>query len=362
MVSAPDISIPQWISTPNFLRFPAVGLNISDHSVKMMDLRPEGDKRVPARFDALDIPDGAVVSGDIKDREVVSGVLSQLQSKHNLSFARFSIPEENGYIFNLEVPSVEKRKLREAVSLRLDEKIPITTEEAVFDYDVTNHKDDGTRYITVSALPADIVGEYMQICREANLSPLSFEIEAQTIARAVVSEDHDKAVMVIDIGKSRTGISIVNAGTVEYTSTIQIGGDQLTEAVAEATDRSVAEAETYKQEHGFIKNSANKQEFAALSRGAEDFVDEAVRRFRYWYSDPTETVRENRDITRVLLCGGNASVPGLADHISAQLDVPVRIGDVWKRAFDINEYIPEIDFRHSLTHTSAIGLALSNEF
>jgi len=356
------MSMLEKVRTPNFLQFPAAGLNISDHSIKMMRLKPENGMMVPERFDSTSIPEGAVSSGDIKDREVVSGVLSDLQTKHNLSFVRLSIPEENGYIFNLEVPPVENNKLRDAVSLRLDEKMPLPADSAIFDFDVTTRKDDGSCFVTVSALPQEIVGEYMQICRESNLKPLSFEIEAQTIARAVVPKSFKKAVMLIDIGKSRTGISIANAGTVEYTSTIQIGGDQLTAAIAEATDRSVMEAEEYKQEKGFIKNHANKQEFAALSRGAEDFVDEAVRRFRYWYSNPTETVRENRDITQVLLCGGNASVPGLADHISAQLDVPVRVADVWQQAFDVNQYIPDIDFRHSLTYTSAIGLALSDEF
>jgi general secretion pathway protein L len=350
------------VRTPKFLQFSAVGLNISDHSIKMMKLKQQDGKMVPFQFDAVSIPDGAVSSGDIKDREVVSQVLSDLQAKHNLSFARLSIPEENGYIFNLEVPPVDNNKLREAISLRLDEKMPLPAESAIFDFDITKRKDNGSCFVTVSALPQEIVGEYMQICREANLKPLSFEIEAQTIARAVVPKNFKKAVMIIDIGKSRTGISIANAGTVEYTSTIQIGGDELTAAVAEATDRSVPEAEQYKQEKGFIKNHANRQEFRALSRGAEDFVDEAVRRFRYWYSNPTETVRENRDIAQVLLCGGNASVPGLADHISAELDVPVKVADVWQRAFNINQYIPEIDFRHSLTYTSAIGLALSDEF
>ncbi len=349
-------------AAPNYLQLRGVGLNISDHSVKMMELAQDGDRYIPARFDKIDIPDGAVREGDIEDREAVSNVLRELRDRHGFSYVRLSIPEENGYIFNLEIPPVEEGGLRDAIKLRLDEKVPIETNKAVFDYDVTRVKESGGRYVTVSALPQDIVGEYMEICREANLQPLSFEIEAQTIARAVVSEDDDSAVMIIDIGKSRTGIFIANAGTVEYTTTLQIGGDHLTEAVAEATDRSLAEAEEYKQERGFVRNSKTKQEYQALQEAARDFVEESVRRFRYWYSNPSETVRRSREISEVVLVGGNASVPGLDDHISAELDVPVTVGNVWKNAFDTNEYIPEIDFRHSLTYTSSIGLALSKEY
>lgn len=348
-------------AAPGYLGLHGVGLNISDHSVKMMDLVSDGDRYIPARYGKIDIPQGAVVEGDIKDRQAVGDVLKKLKSRHNFSYVRLSIPEENGYIFNIEIPPVDRGSLRDTIKLRLDEKIPIASEKAVFDYDVTELKDDGTRYVTVSALPQSIVGEYMEICREADLKPLSFEIEAQTIARAVVSDD-DSAVMIIDIGRSRTGIFIANAGTVEYTTTLQIGGDHLTEAVAEATDRSIPEAEEYKQERGFARNSKVKQEYRALEKAASDFVEESVRRFRYWYSNPSEHVRRSREISKVVLVGGNASVPGLDDHISRELDVPVTVGNVWKNAFDINEYIPDIDFRHSLTYTSSIGLALSEEY
>jgi len=355
-------SFQQAFTAPGYLQLNGAGLNISDHSVKMMELtRSSGSLKVD-RFDKINIPDGAVSGGDIEDLSAVSGTLKTLQERHNLSFVRLSVPEENGYIFNLEIPPVGEDELRETIRLRLDEKIPIATESAVFGFNVTSTKQDGTRYVTVSALPQEIVGEYLEICREANLQPLSFEIEAQTIARAVVDDSRDTAVMIIDIGKSRTGIFIANAGTVEYTTTLQIGGDHLTEAVAEATDKTLAEAETYKQERGFVRNSKSETEFNALTSAAEDFVEESVRRFRYWYSNPSETVRRSREISKVVLVGGNASVPGLDDHISAQLDVPVAVGDVWKNAFDINETVPQIDFRHSLTYTSAIGLALSNEY
>jgi type IV pilus assembly protein PilM len=361
MHTTTDSYLKNTFTPPNYLDLQGVGLNISDHSIKMMEMASEDGNYKPIRHDKVSIPESAVVEGDIKDRESVSGVLKKLRNKHNFSYARLSIPEENGYIFNLEIPPIEEANLRDTIKLRLDEKIPIDSQSTVFDYEVTRKKEDGTRYVTVSALPQGIVGEYMEICREADLKPLSFEIEAQTIARAVVS-DEESAVMIIDIGKSRTGIFIANAGTVEYTTTIQIGGDHLTEAVAEATDRSIPEAEEYKQEHGFVRNNKTKKEYEALEKAASDFVEESVRRFRYWYSNPSETVRRSREISEVVLVGGNASVPGLDDHISSELDVSVTVGDVWKKAFDVNEYIPEIDFRHSLTYTSAIGLALSNEY
>lgn len=352
---------PPLLKTPNFLRFSGAGINISDHSVKLMDLKPQGDQLIPKQFASMSIPEGAVSSGSIEDRSAVARVLKKLRNRFGVSHVRLSIPEENGYIFNIKMPPLKESELREALSLRLPEQVPLPPDKVVFDFDITHQKENGARFVTVSVLPQEIVVEYMHICNEAGLRPLSFEIEAQTISRAVISPNNSASVMVVDIGKSRTGLFIVDSQTVKYTSTLQMGGDRLTEAVKKSMDISLEEAEELKQEEGFVKNAHTRERYTALTNAVSVFVDEINRRFGFWHTHSDEIGHKGNDIDKIILVGGNASVPGLADHIAESLDVPVEIGDVWTNAFDINEFVPELDFRHSLTYTSAIGLALSRE-
>ncbi len=343
---------------PEFLMFRGVGINLSDHSVKLVKL---DRNNYPQEIGKETVPEGAVVDGQLKDPDAVSKELKELQERFDLKYVRLSIPEENGYIFNIKVPDVERSRLREAISLRLTEQVPVSQENAVFDFDVTHTKDNGVKFVTVSVLPADLVARYLHMCAEADLVPLSFEIEAQTIRKSVVPHDNESVVMIMDIGKTRTGISIVDGQTVKHAHTLQAGGDQLTEAVKKSLDVSWEEAEEIKQEKGFTRNAQSADRFEALSEAGSVFVDEAQRRFRFWHAHSDEVGYQTDDVSKLILVGGNASVPGLDDYIAENLDISVSIGNVWQNAFDINTYVPEIDFSHSLTYTSAIGLALSKE-
>lgn len=343
---------------PEFLMFRGVGMNLSDHSVKLVKLDRNNH---PQQIGKEAVPEGAVVDGQLKDPDAVSTELKELQERFNLKYVRLSIPEENGYIFNIKLPGVKQSELREAISLRLTEQVPISQDNAVFDFDVTHTKSNGVKYVTVSVLPADLVAKYLHMCSEADLVPLSFEIEAQTIRKAVIPEDNDSVTMVMDIGKTRTGIFIVDEQTVKHTHTLQAGGDRMTEAIKEAGNISWDEAEEIKREKGFTRNAESAERFAALSDATSVFVDEANRRFRFWRAHSEEVGHQTGDISQLILVGGNASVPGLDDYIAEHLDISVSVGNVWQNAFDISTHIPDIDFSHSLTYASAIGLALSNE-
>lgn len=348
-------------SEPRYVRMPAVGINISDNSMKMMDLQPSEDGLLPARYENMSMPDGAVEAGIIKDDKTVTSLLKSLRKHYDLSFVRASIPEENGYIFSISLPNVSSEELKESIRFQLPEHVPLSVSESTFGYDIIDvNKKTGRMDVSVTVLPRDIVMKYEQIFSDAGLTPLSFEIEAQAISRAAVPEESDDTVMVVDIGRTRTGISIVANGIVRYTSTLQMGGDRLTQAVAKSLDVSIDEAEKLKQEDGFIKNKAHQELYTALASGISALNDEIQRRFRYWSKQSSGANHTPSKIEQIILIGGNASVPGLAEHIAEDNEVPVQIGNVWENAFSLDDYVPQIDFRHSLTYTTSVGLALSN--
>ena len=72
--------------------------------------------------------------------------------------------------------------------------------------------------------------------------------------------------------------------------------------------------------------------------------------------------KKDKSISQIILCGGNATTPGLQEYFSVGLKISVDISNVWINVFSSDsQYLPPIDFKHSLGFASAIGLALSNE-
>ena len=61
---------------------------------------------------------------------------------------------------------------------------------------------------------------------------MAFEVEPESIARSVVPAGDRGTYMVMDFGRTRTGIFIVSGGAVSFTSTVSVGGYSLTRAIA----------------------------------------------------------------------------------------------------------------------------------
>ena len=65
-----------------------------------------------------------------------------------------------------------------------------------------------------------------------------------------------------------------------------------------------------------------------------------------------------RRVTRVLLTGGQATLPGLVQYLAGGLGLAVELGDVWTNILDARRVLPPIKFNDSFKYATALGLAL----
>lgn len=346
---------------PRYLRMPSVGLDISDKSIRFLGFKERKGKLRIDRYAEEKLPEGVVVQGKLKDERKMRDVLARFKKTHNLEFIRVSLPEEQAYLFHMHVPLLKKRELKESIFLQLEEYVPIKAPEAVFDYEITSERADGYG-LQVSAIPRTMVESYAGIFRESGLTPLSFEIEAQAIARAVVPEGDQGTCMVIDFGQTRTGISIVSRGIVVFTSTVEIGGAAITQAIGKELSLSYDEAETVKKEQGLARGEGKKEKalFSAILSVIAPLRDEINKHYIYWHTHKEGEASEGRPIGKIYLCGGDSNLRGLPEYLSQTMRLPVELANVWVNLGDTADYVPEITFGNSLTYATAVGLALAD--
>lgn len=345
---------------PKSLELPKVGLDISDESIKFAELieTPAGYRL--GKFGQADLPVGTIVAGKIVNKENLIQVLSKIKKENKFSCIHASLPEEETFVVRMNIPKIEKKELRNSILLQLENYIPLPADKAVFDYEIYSkpETDDGHYVLGVFAASEELSSGYTDALTLAGLNPISLEIEVQSEARALIpASDHDTH-MIVDFGRTRTGFSIVSRGIVLFTSTIKsIGGENLTKAVIKTTGLDFAEAEKAKIKQGLINSPANKSIFEALLPIASLFKDEVSRHYNYW-----ESLRESGEMTAgiksIILCGGEAQLPGLLEYISANFPTPVVLGNPWCRFLNIGQSLPPMDAKKSLSYSTAIGLAL----
>ena len=347
------------------MTMPSMGVDISDTSMKYISFVPSLRKnrdKVLSQWGDIDIPDNVLERGEILDPKAMTAVLKEFKSRTKAEYIRVSLPEERAYIFETEIKkNVPTKEIKSFLEFRLEENVPIQARDAIFDYEVLpNYDNENVSKVVVVAYQRETIMHYFEVCNEAGLTPLSFEVEAQAMARAVVPNScQDDVVMLVDFGKTRTGVGIVGSGTLFYTSTIDIGGGHLSQVLRKVLgDLPEDELTNLKNTYGLIGSLEDTKVYDALVPTISVIKDEIAMRMQYWHQRGRNLAA--RRIKKIIISGGSVNLRGLPEYLTEVLGVSCVRANVWENAFDTGLTIPPIHKTYSYGYATAIGLALKN--
>lgn len=347
----------QFFPPPLFLQMPALGLDISDATIRFVELIETRKGFHVGRYGQQSIPRGIIESGEIKKVSDFRAILSELRVKHGIEYVAVCLPEEKTYLFTATLPRMKKSEIRGALELGLEEYIPLKAQDAMFDYEIEKETETSL-LVNVSAAPRALLDGYLSAFEGSGVTPVSFEIEAFSIARSVIPSDEQGAFMIVDFGKTRTGISVVVDGVVKFTSTIILGGDSLTVAISKHLNVPYEDAEKIKKGRVAIDPNLRDQFSLALMSTLSVLRDEVNKSFLYWQNRVDEHGKQNQPIKKIVVCGGDSNLEGFIRDFEQGLYAPVELAKVFTNVNTLDAYIPEINFHDSLSYATAIGLAL----
>lgn len=346
----------RYFPTPSYLMMKSFAIDISDQSIKYGELLSTPLGLRLGRFGKEKIPPGVVVSGEIQDQEKLSSILKKIGKKENINFVRVSLPEEQMYLFTLFLPKVKEKELKDIILLQIEEHIPLKAMDTVFEYEIVLNTDTKI-LVLVSAIARTTVEAYLSVFKIAGLEVISFELEAQAIARAVIHAEDKEHIMVVDFGDTRTGVSIVYDGRVFFTTTLDIGGINLTNMIAKNFSLSSEKAEDMKRSYGLDGVSNIEDIFPVILNGISVLRDELNKQYEYWKTHEIKGVK-NYEINRIILCGGDANLTGLSDYLEASMKIRVTHANTWINISEMKTSIPDMSFEESLGYATILGLAL----
>lgn len=356
--------VQQVFPTPSFMSFPCTGVDISDTSLKYVEFvrtHARDTNLTLAHWGDIEIPSGIIERGNVHDVQKLSAVLREMKEESGAQYVNISLPEEHAYLFETSIAAgMPSKEIREFLEFRLEENVPLSPRDAYFDYAVIgNAPDEKAKRVAVTVYAKSTIDSYYEACRTAGMIPLSFEIEAQAIARASVPRALNDTYMIVDFGKTRMGIGIVYRGMLMYTSTIDIAGTQVSADMRTALgDVAESELTMVKNTKGLLRTKGNEVVADILEKVAQSIVDELSIRIHYWHTRGVDA--GEREIKKIILCGGSANMFGLPEYLSEKLEIPAERAKVWENAFSLEEYIPPITRKYSYGYATAIGLALKN--
>src|SRR3989344_2913864 len=304
----------------------AFGLDISDSSLKIIQLKKRGKSFALASFGETKMEPGIIEQGDIKNEKALS---------ENI---RKAVKEACG----------ERIRTKRAI-------ISLPVEKVYLDSQIIScDAKTGKLNVLIVAIPKTIIDSYVRSLKGAALEPVAFEIESMSISRALIKDNMDsQALVTVDLGENRTSFSIFFEQSLKFTATSQLSAKNFSELIAQSLKISFKEAEALKIKNGIGRSKLGKKITEALSSTLETLVDLSEKYLNYCQT------QYNQKAAKILLCGGGANLKGLADFLSQRLKISVELGNPWtnimsSRSKKAKMLTPE----ESLRYTTALGLAL----
>ena len=309
----------------------AIGLDIGTSVVRGVELSYGRGGITLERFGQVVLPEGAIRDGELVTPDAVTQALRQLWSATGFSHKQVVIGVANQRVIvrQLDLPWMQRDELRASLAFHVEDFLPIPADQAVLDYFPLEETIDdqgarGLRGLLVAAARETVLAN-VRCAEAAGLSVLSVDLTSFAVLRALgkQSEVGVDTEALIDIGARVTNIVVHSSGLPRFVRILLMGGQDVTDAVAERLGITGSEAEAMKQQIAMLGTS---EEFGVLHQAvkitAQDFVDE-IRGSLDYYSASSP----GAPVQRILVSGGGSRLDGLIDRLSTATRVPVLAGD-----------------------------------
>lgn len=313
---------------------PAIGLDISDRSIEAVLVLKKGGKAILSSYGRMVIPPGLVVNGHIEKRGELAVMIRKLLADgmtpplpKGTRRVVFSLPESRVFSHVFQVPRIaDTDELGRTLAFEADAFFPYGHKDLIAGHTVINSKPD-MKEIYYAAVHRDMLVSYLGLFNEANLEPVAIEGEATSIARALLLATESEPVVLVDIGARVSDLSIFDRDGTQFSETLQVAGDVLTEAIALKMNVSFKEAEELKVNEG-LTGTKNAIVQEALLHAIDKLVEDIHDAVEFYEK------RSSRKVSRVVLCGGSSLLKGLPEYIGEKLVFPertmrVELGDPW---------------------------------
>lgn len=289
--------------------------------------------------------EGSLVYSSKEIAEAIKHLLAETGIKTKRAY--FSIPDFVSFFTSFTVPPMKKEEINSAIEFHSKQYIPLPISEVALDWFL--EEGDGKEKVKVNliAVPNEIIDQYREIARLAQVEIISLEGEMFALVRALV-RDVEKPTAIIDVGEQSTLLTIAEKGILKTTHSLEIAGNMLVKQVAKYAEIEYNSAREVVMNYGIEEEAVKKAVFSPLTSLFSE-VSRVIDAFEK---------KEGTAIEEVIIAGGFSLLPGVVEFAEEALDKKVIRKSCFKGVV-YPEILEEELTRISNSHAIAFGVALN---
>ncbi len=265
--------------------------------------------------------------------------------------AFFCVPESVVFTHVFSFPrELDHKAVQDGIDIQFSEYFPFDIEACAYDWKVVQQSDQ-TQMVMVTACDRLYVDQLTRLAAELNISIAGIDIESVSRSRALLpSFKGPDTGLLVDIGARVTSLNIFGEEGLQSTMVLEIGGQRLTELIADKLEMELSEAEQVKRSTSLDPAHTSHSDLVTqiIRQHLHPVLEEMKRSIRFFEASRKRTVGE------VVLTGGTSRILGLPELMQTELKQPVRVGESTHR-LKSQKIVSPTD---APEYTTAIGLAL----
>jgi type IV pilus assembly protein PilM len=339
-----------------------IGLDISSSAVKLVELSRRGGKYHVEAFSVEPLPANAVNDKQIADPKLVAESIARAVARSGTRTRQVALGVAGASVITklIQLPSnLTDFDMEEQIKAQADQYVPYPIEDVNLDFQVQGATEGGSGMsdVILAACRKEQVEQRCAAAEMAGLIPKVVDVEAYAAENACMLLAHQmpalgvkKTVAVVDVGANTTSLLVLHDLKTVYTRDQSFGGKLLTEEIMRQYSLSFEEA-------GKAKKTADlpeSYEQELLPAFIADMGQQIDRSLQFFFAASSK----HSSVDQVILAGGCAHIPGVAEKIQERLRVPTVLARPFAEMGISARAKPSVLARDEASMLIACGLAL----
>lgn len=338
-----------------------VGIDIGPHSISATVVRLKGRSRTIEKL----LEEPLVLEGGSTQEERIVHALKVLHQKlGNYDQLCCIIPSSLVVFKNLTLPFIGLKKIKMVVPFEVEALLPFTLDQAVLDSIITQeHSEKNQTDILVSAVKKEIIERYSQYFfnAEVPLHKISVDmIELYGLYTFLEEKGTPQGTIgLLNMEYDSTKLALIHNGQLISIRALPEG------IIAVAKSRTtMTPAEAPEHITTLIRSGVDESRDIANARITQRAFEHLISEIRFTYETATKKLDPPHELSHILLVGSAGDIPGIADFLKKELELPVKVLEPKKLIHNeiIKSTVSSLPNRFMLSIATALSPDLTDDF
>ncbi|PYY41532.1 type IV pilus assembly protein PilM [Curtobacterium sp. MCPF17_046] len=343
-----------------------VGLDLAANTIRAVEVA-DADKARPTvvRFAEVPTPPDSIRKGEVIEPNTVAGALRQLWhvGKFRTKNVVLGVGNQRVLSRDLTIPKSSREQIRESLPFQVQDMLPVPVGDAILDFypvsEAAGENGPVLHGLLVAAIK-DAVLANVKAVQLAGLNPAAVDLIPFALSRvAVTRQQLAGTVAMVELGAETTSVVVITDGVPQFVRIIPTGGNDVTKLLSARFEIGWDEAESIKRHFGLggtARTSDDARAVAVITESSSELFASLRNTVSYFVN-----TRPGQAVTKILLAGGGAKMPGFASALSDHTRIPVAMTDPFAGVARGRSITPDALAARGTAVAVAFGLAVGSK-